>query len=210
MILPYLWHSKDYLDLYISHMARSMGKEVHSIEGHDERCAVKRRIDMKKAGEKLRLYLRLSRRSQWMPYAIGRCWWSTLTSNLMFQVHLNGPYSRTHVNRNTALLLTAKSIWSFQMALYFELRISDLLHNTTCIKGDVLGSIKLYREGALHGMYDDELTLTLARSKRSTAASSRADCPKRLQGPIKKLWFKDLFRQLDSSVLIRYCGVFEL
>ena len=88
------------------------------------------------------------------------------------------------------------------MALYFELRISDLLHNTTCIKGDVRRSIKIYREGALHAMYDDdELALTLARSRRS---SRRADCPKRLQSPIKRLWLKDLFRQLDSSVLIRY------
>ena len=30
-------------------------------------------------------------------------------------------------------------------ALYFELRISDLLHNTTCIKGDVQRAVKFYR-----------------------------------------------------------------
>ena len=54
----------------------------------------------------------------------------------------------------------------------------------------------LYREGALHGLYDDEMTL--ARSKRSAA-----DCPKRLQSPIKKLWLKELYRQLDDSLLIR-------
>ena len=36
-------------------MARSMGKEVHSIEGHDERCAVKRRIDMKKVRGRRRI-----------------------------------------------------------------------------------------------------------------------------------------------------------
>lgn len=87
------------------------------------------------------------------------------------------------------------------MALYFELRISDLLHNTTCIEGDVQRAIKFYREGRLHGLYGE---VTLARSKRYTASHSRrADCPKRLQSPIKKLWLKDLYRQLDESVLIR-------
>ena len=48
-LCPYLCHPKDYLDLYIGHMARSMGKQVHSIEDPDERCLVKRGIDMKKA-----------------------------------------------------------------------------------------------------------------------------------------------------------------
>ena len=69
---------QDYLDLYIGHMARSMGKEVHSIEGHDERCAVKRRIDMKKVrqGEESCFYLRLSRPSQWMTDAIADVGWS--------------------------------------------------------------------------------------------------------------------------------------
>ena len=43
--------SKDYLDLYISHMARVMGKGIHSIESPADRCAVKRPIEMKKARE---------------------------------------------------------------------------------------------------------------------------------------------------------------
>ena len=89
------------------------------------------------------------------------------------------------------------------MALFFELRISDLLHNTTCIKGNARNAIQMYREGALHGMFENQLTLS--RSRRSVA---NGDCPKGLQTPIKKLWLKELYRQLDASVLIRYARFF--
>ena len=51
-----LCQPQDYLDLYIGHMARSMGKGVHSIESPEGRCAVKHGIDMKKARGESRLH----------------------------------------------------------------------------------------------------------------------------------------------------------
>ena len=72
------------------------------------------------------------------------------------------------------------------MLVSLDLAISDLLHNTTCLGGNVQKFVKLYRDGQLHDAIDE---LTLARSTRAAHRRDRA-CPKTLLSPLKKRWLK--------------------
>ena len=72
------------------------------------------------------------------------------------------------------------------MLVSLDMAISDLLHNTTCLGGNVQQVVKLYRDGQLHDVINE---LTLARSTRAAHGRGRA-CPKTLLSPIKKRWLK--------------------